>query len=370
MKVNLQMKKINRIEISGFKSIKQVDLNLGNLNIVIGSNGAGKSNFISVFGLLRSVYLQELQHYVRKSGGSGKILHFGPKVTSTISLKVAFESNSYSCLLDADNHNSLFVADERVGYYGTQYQRWIERQTSIATQESLLRLLPRNHVAFNIASYVKSAIESWKVFHFHDTSNSAAIKQLCNVSDNLELSPDAANLAPLLLRLKRKYGDRYQIILSLVQRIAPFIADFFPQEIPEDVKEIGLQWRHVGSESIFDANQLSDGTLRSICLIVLLNQPKLPTTVLIDEPELGLHPAALTLMANLFQSVSSRTQIIVSTQSVPLLNHFCHEDIIVVDRESEASSFKRLDKQTIENWMEFYGIGEMWEKNLIGGRPT
>jgi predicted ATPase len=117
---------------------------------------------------------------------------------------------------------------------------------------------------------------------------------------------------------------------------------------------------------------LSDGTLRFICLTTLLLQPKslLPDTLLIDEPELGLHPFAINLLADMLQEAAESKQVIVSTQSVELLNAFQPEDVVVVQREEDASVFKRLDKAALSDWLaDDYSLGELWKRNILGGRP-
>jgi predicted ATPase len=132
-----------------------------------------------------------------------------------------------------------------------------------------------------------------------------------------------------------------------------------------------FRWQHRDHDTPFSANQLSDGTARFICLAVLFLQPPAsrPKTIVLDEPELGLHPAALDVLAEIIQSVSKNNQVICSTQSVAFANLFKPEDFIVVDQEHGISTFRRLERNTLEHWLEEYGMGEIWTKNLIGGRP-
>jgi len=137
----------------------------------------------------------------------------------------------------------------------------------------------------------------------------------------------------------------------------------------DNPQSIRLRWKHRGSDDTFDASDFSDGTLRFICLTTLLLQPRLPTIILLDEPELGLHPYALHLLAGMMRAASANTQIIASTQSVTLANQFSCEDLIIVDRVNDASQFRRLDEQELADWLDEYSIGELWEKNIIGGAP-
>jgi len=220
-----------------------------------------------------------------------------------------------------------------------------------------------------IAEHVLDALQSWKVYHFHDTSENARIKQTNKINDNAYLKPDAANLAAFLYLLKETQRYSYERIIKVIQLAAPFFDDFVLRPSPLNPENIQLEWREKNDDGYFNASSLSDGTLRFICLATLLLQPELPATILIDEPELGLHPYAITLLAGLLESASIKSQIIISTQSVPLVNHFSPENIIVVDRKDNQSTFTPLKTRDLNLWLEDYSLGEIWEKNLIGGRP-
>jgi predicted ATPase len=183
------------------------------------------------------------------------------------------------------------------------------------------------------------------------------------------LRSNASNLAAFLFLLQGQHPEHYREIVRTVRLVAPFFDDFALRPRPLNPNKIQLEWREKGSDSYFGANYLSDGTLRFMCLATLLLQPDLPATVLIDEPELGLHPYAITVLASLLRSAAQQTQVIVSTQSVPLVNQFRPEDVIVVDREDRQSVFRRLTQADLESWLDEYGLGDLWEKNLLGGRP-
>jgi len=172
------------------------------------------------------------------------------------------------------------------------------------------------------------------------------------------------------MRLKRVYPENYQQIVSTIRLVAPFFADFVHRE---DADNVQLEWFELGNpDTPFKAHVLSDGTLRFICLATLLLQPfrLMSDTVLIDEPELGLHPYALAILADLIKRASEQKQLIISTQSVELIEHFSANDIIVVDRVKDASTFKRLNEENLKDWLEDYSLGELWKQNIIGGRPS
>ena len=159
------------------------------------------------------------------------------------------------------------------------------------------------------------------------------------------------------------------MIEETVKLIAPYFDRFVLEPDALNEERIRLEWMEVGSDKMFNANHLSDGTLRMICLTTLLLQPNPPDTIIIDEPELGLHPYAITVLASLMKSFATAKQLIVSTQSVTLINHFEADDIIVTDKKDGASVLRRLDERELEAWKDDYSLGEIWEKNIIGGRP-
>jgi predicted ATPase len=195
------------------------------------------------------------------------------------------------------------------------------------------------------------------------------VKQTGDVDDNLHLRIDASNLAAFLYRLQLHHPGHFQNIQETIQQIAPFFESFrlAPSRLNPD--KIRLEWKEKGSETYFNAHALSDGTLRFICLATLLLQPMMPAVILLDEPELGLHPAAISLLADLLSSAAQRTQVLVATQSVTLVNQFTPESVWVVERDARHSVFKHLESADMSAWLEDYSLGELWEKNIIGGRP-
>jgi len=222
-----------------------------------------------------------------------------------------------------------------------------------------------------IDRFVKPAMLKWRVYHFHDTGDTALVKQQRGINDNIHLQPDASNLAAYLYLMKDDYPSHFNRIEKTVQLVAPFFDRFHLRPSPQNKDTIELEWFEKGSETPFKAHLLSDGTLRFICLTTLLLQPSLeqPDTILIDEPELGLHPYAVSVLAAMIRSVSLKKQLIISTQSVDLLDEFDTEDIIVVDRKDGKSLFRRLEEKELEHWLKEYSLGELWKKNILGGRP-
>ena len=223
-----------------------------------------------------------------------------------------------------------------------------------------------------IYNFVVPAMRSWRVFHFHDTSRSAMVKQIQNINDNEYLRDDARNLAAFLYRLKNHNEAHYNRIVKSIKLVAPFFGDFYLRPTVDNDEKIQLEWTEAGQDVPFNASALSDGTLRFICLATVLLQPEgfMPATILIDEPELGLHPYAIAVLGALMRSTSQIHQLIISTQSVELVNEFEADDLIIVDKTEGASTFKRLDTESLKEWLDEYSLGDLWKKNLLGGRPA
>ena len=356
---------LRTIKIMGFKSIRECDLELNNINVLIGSNGAGKSNFISVFNLLNNILAQELSLYVGRNGISS-MLYNGRKTTDSISMEFHFDKNSYAFELEPTNDNRMIFKDERIGHNGN----WNDsRSFSAGKQESILK----NGYELIDNKYIIPFLEKtlFQVYHFHDTGVNSRIKTEHNVSNCIDLHRDASNLAAFLYRLRGNYTPAYLSIVEVVRLIAPFFKDFVLEPNENNKEHILLKWRQKGCEDIFNASQLSDGTLRFICLATALLQPeKLKSpTIIIDEPELGLHPFAITVFAEMVKQAATKNQIILSTQSVELLNQFEVEDVIVVNRGDNGSEFNRLNADELADWLENdYTLGDLWNKNILGGR--
>ena len=354
---------LSRIVIHGFKSIKNCDIKLNCINVMIGSNGAGKSNFISAFDMLQNVISKNLQFWVQMNG-LNSIFYNGRKTTEEICFEIYSNTNSYGFTLVPTDDNRVIFKNEFLGYDG------IIANASTAHEESKWENTG-NGAEVDFLKKDMLAKQNWRVYHFHDTSRSAKVKQVHMLSNNLVLMRDASNLAAFLYRLKQYYPESYEEIVETIRLIAPYFNDFIllPQE--GNMEQIILKWQQKGTEDVFYASQLSDGTLRFICLAVLLLQPAelQPSTIIIDEPELGLHPYAITVFAEMVKQISGYKQIIISTQSVELLNEFDVKDIIVVDRGENGSEFKRLNEKELHIWLENdYALGDLWQKNLLGGR--
>lgn len=363
------MRTLEQLEVKNFKSIRDQTLRLARLNVFIGANGSGKSNLIGVFHLLNRVVAGDLQNYTGEAGGADTVLYFGRKQSPSLFVELEFvrgsNANGYGFELRATAEDRFIFSSETIWYhdrsrYPNPYSIHLGGGHSEATVQ---------HSTEGIARHVRDDLDSYRIYHFHDTSSSARVKQTGDLEDNRRLHPDAGNLAAFLYRLQQRHVGHFQNIEDTVRQIAPFFEGFQLEPSRLNPDKIRLEWKEKGSEAYFNASALSDGTLRFMCLATLLLQPTLPAVVLLDEPELGLHPAAISLLANLLESAAQRTQVLVATQSVTLVNQFTPESVWVVERYNRESVFKHLGSVDMSAWLDNYSLGELWEKNILGGRP-
>lgn len=355
---------LSRLTLRGYKSIAECDIELGKLNVLIGANGAGKSNFIGFFRLISRILDEQLQLSVGAAGGPDALLHFGRKKTEELCAELYFGNNGYKFKLKPTLDNRMMFAHEALWW--NQSGDWRAKSghfESYAAEQKTKTL---------IYKHVVPAIRSWRIYHFHDTGASALVKQIHGINDNEYLRDDARNLAAFLYRLKNHHETHYKRIVKAIQMVAPFFGDFHLRATVDNKEKIQLEWTEAGHDVPFTAAALSDGTLRFICLATVLLQPEefMPSAILIDEPELGLHPFAIVALGGLMKSVSQKHQLILSTQSVELVDQFDAEDLIVVDKVGGASTFKRLDSTPLAEWLGEFSLGELWKKNVLGGRPS
>ncbi|MDE0229946.1 MAG: AAA family ATPase [Spirochaetaceae bacterium] len=367
------MPRLKSVLVRGFRSIKEMNLELGPINVCIGANGAGKSNLIEFFKMVNEMMAGRLQQYIATTGRATANLHFGPQVTQQLEAELTFEAdqgtNTYYVRLFYAAGDSLVFADESLSFL--RFGNDIPQQQTFGAghQEALIRHFAENQPLINT---LRNFLNHCRVYHFHDTSQSARIRRYCYVGDTRWLMPDAANLAAILYQMKSNNEVIYRRIVRDITQIAPYFEDFDLEPAHPLGTDIILNWRHRQSDLVFGPHQFSDGTLRAICLIALLHQPVDDPAYLIvvDEPELGLHPHALELISSLFRAASKHAQILISTQSSTFVDTFDPRDIVVVDRTRETTTFQRPNTEVLESWLEDYSLGEVWEKNVIGGSPS
>ena len=370
--------KLLKLDLTGFKSIQSLSLDIRDINVLIGANGSGKTNLISFFRLLNYLCTGALQEFIGTGGGANAHLYFGarqtPQLEGTVTFATRQGENRYHLKLAYSAGDRLVFLEESISYCRKDYY-WETAPIYSLGAGHFESLLPTAELDVygrplqpKIAPTILALLRGWQVFQFHDTSATARIKQSGYVGNNRFLYADAGNLAAFLLYLHETAPDNYQDIVKIIKRVLPSFKDFV-LETHEKAQTVMLNWQPAFGREVFGPHQLSDGSLRFMALSALLLQPKLPPVILLDEPELGLHPYSIELLAGLIRSASSKTQIILSTQSVTLANQFSWQDIVVVDYLNNASVFRRLQEDEVKSWLSQYNIGDLWAKNLIGGTP-
>lgn len=373
------MKQLSQLHLEGFRSIRQADIELRPLNVLIGANGAGKSNLIDFFRLLNYALSRGFQNnYIPDRGPASHIVHFGAGRTPVIHADLQFltnkGTNSYRFTLAHVKQDDTFIfTNEEVQFH--------DGKKAVPTPP--IPLGPGGHRESGLSEkwnadnptvrFIKSLIGGCRVYQFHDTGINAALRSRPYADDTRYFRADGGNLAAILFKLQEDFPAYFAEITRNLQAVLPWLDRFILEaEGPPGRKFIPMRWRAVGhSDYDFVAGQLSDGSLRIIALVTLLLLPPamIPEMVIIDEPELGLHPAAEQVIAGLIKYAAKQRQVIVSTQSSTFIDHFSADDIIVVENEDGGSTFTRQSAESLAKWLERYTLSQIWSKNIIGGRP-
>jgi predicted ATPase len=359
---------IELVKIKNYRSIRSAVVPLKKINLLIGSNGVGKSNFITFFELIEAMFNQQLAAYTLDKGGIDNLLYRGRRVSA-----------SFSGLLDFDNKNAFLfeikpmqssrgyisrtgdyfnnISDKEKNYDKWNWKSWDSNvEESELAQSKLYR-----------AKYLKNYLKSFTVYHFHDTSTHSPMRGDCEINDNAYLRHNGNNLAAFLYGIQISSPKTFKLIENTVKSVAPYFKRFNLRD-DDPFGHIRLEWEEVDTDMYLNGYSLSDGTLRFIALSTLLLQPRLPEIIIIDEPEIGLHPAAINKLAALIKHASEKSQIIISTQSTSLVNYFEPEDIVAVDRQEGQTVFNRLNSEQLKGWLDDYSLSDLWEKNIIGGQ--
>ena len=368
--------KLKGLSLRGFKTIYDLrDLEFDDINIFIGANGSGKSNIVSFFEMLNYMMTNAFGIYVAENGFASSMLYHGQKVTKDIESNIKFNSqiaqSSYSFRVSHTIDDKFLFMGESISYKRDDSNKpYIKSLGEGGYKESKLKEFSNSD---KTVRYIKNLLSSIRVYHFHDTSRSAYIHQARPLEDNFWLKSDAGNLASFLYRLKEESFKYYSRIVDYVRLVAPFFEDFVLNPVKDSIQ---LKFKEKNSDLELGSFRLSDGTIRFTALATLLLQPKftIPKVIIIDEPELGLHPMAIDILAEMINIASKHSQIFITTQSERLINHFEPKNIIVVDRKQDMSGrfysdFKKLKSSDLKDWIKDYSLSDIWNSNIIGGRP-
>lgn len=386
------MEKLVHLIVKGFRSIRDLKLELGDLTVLVGANGSGKSNIVEFFELLSYAFSGNLQLYIQRRGGGSSVLHYGQKRTPELVAGLVFigemSNSAYTSKLVFAAPDRLVFFNEIIAFRKPEASKPFIRDLVPGQQEThdlgsgqletgLLSLTEGSSESLRQVSRVfLKRLKGLQVYHFHDTSATAYIRTLQDVDRNHALLSHGGNLASFLYMLRTSYPEHYAQIVATVQLVVPFLKDFVLAPDRLDERRIQLRWTDRNSEYEFGPHQLSDGSLRAIALITALMQPEplLPSFIILDEPELGLHPGAIRLIGQLIKAASAKRQVLVATQSPRLLSEFEPEDIVVVERGEDREGYgestcHRLSREELGDWLKDYDLGALFEMNVTGGGP-
>ena len=375
----VNMNRIDSVRITGFRSLADVEIErMPRLAVLIGANGSGKSNFIRFFEMMSwMLRSRKLGEFVQRHGGADDQLFGGrsvsPRMEAAITMRTVQGRNDYRFALVHAHPDRLVFTEEafRFSSGGVDTEADWQHLGSLHTEAKLVEAAQSpEYVEVNqtTARWVVNLLRSCSVYQFHDTSDGSNFKATWDVEDNHYLRSDGGNLASILLRLERQDIRRFETICRHIGRVLPGFDRF---QIEESYGKASLRWRANWTDKTFGAHLTSDGSLRLFALTTLLNLPPdmLPDVLLLDEPELGLHPAGIALIGDMIRALSNERQVIVATQSPLLVDAFELDEIVVLELRDGRTEVRQLDKSDYESWLEEYTPGELWQKNLLGGRP-
>ena len=376
------MPSLQKITVRGFKSIRELEaLELRPLNVLIGPNGGGKSNFIELFHMLESISRGDLELFLATHGGPSDLLFHGKDERSlSVEAKLKFGALSYRCTLVPSGNIFVFQNESIVDDLPLDKPMSVHHATPEILGESTATVIAKSghsesalthpHPSSDnaVLMHARKALDGFRLFQFHDTLKTAQIRYMKPMRDHVNLELDGKNLLPTLEYISVEYPPYYREIISTVKAACPFFGNFVFQRTSADDSEV--RWyRTENRDMLLSFRSLSCGTARFIALATLLLQPSelQPQVILIDEPELGLHPLALTLLGEMLMAASDERQLIVATQSADLVSQMQPENVIVVDRKEDKSVFSRLKTSELVDWFPDFSLGDLWKTNLFGG---
>ena len=362
--------RIKSVTIEGFRSLRSIqNLELPQLAVLIGANGAGKSTLIRFFEMLSwMLKSKSLQEFVLRQGGGDDQFFMGarktPRIHAELCLETASGLNDYRFdLAHLSAGDSVMVMNEAYRYsaHGIPTKaKW----TEIAAVGKESSLLEQKH---KTAKTIVNLLRQCSTYQFHDTSPNAAIHNRWDITESFRLRSDGGNLAAVLLNLRSTDGKRYALIVKQIRRVLPAFKDFV---LEQEAGKVLLRWVGQQSDKVFGSHLTSDGSLRLFCLLTLLNMPpeRLPDVMLFDEPELGLHPHAVSLVAEMFKRLSKKRQIFLATQSPYLVDCFELENIIIASANQGETLLRNLPRAQYQAWLDDeYQLSDIWLKQVVGG---
>ncbi len=388
------------VRIQGFRSLREVDLALSPLSVLIGPNGSGKSNFMDLLSLMGEASYGHLADGIASRGGFDNVsfkgdpgdiyveFRFPPEgvfqeerapVKFRIHLrrvgslpKVWFEQVEKA----PDEHHRNPLQLMRRDKDGCEFRSIKTRMTeeleekALESESELAIFQVKDQDKYPAPYKLLRMLQEWTFYRDIEVGPAAPIRQPSILRPTVRLASDGSNLASVLYSIQQQHPATWKEIEEILETVYPdFHSITFPPEGGDG--KVVLRWweRPYERKTGFSANLLSDGTLKLLCLIAILKSPDPPPLICMDEPEVGLHPDWVKLVAELLQSASSRTQVIVASHSPQLVSKLDPNEIVVVEKEQGETCVQRLSEEELEKWMQQYQIGDLWLAGHFGGRP-
>lgn len=371
------MQPLERLQVRGLASLRDVTLTLDTeVTVLIGADGAGKSNLIGALELLGRIVDRRLQDYVLRKGGFSGLRFTGAAHASSKYIDIDASASEpsglgewgYSVRLDSGRDDQAFLSETL--YSNSEDPEETFLSDLPGSPESVLGNQPSGIAVPGAVARVRGMLEACRVYHFDDVGDDSPAKRIATIGDDVVLRSNAENIAAVLHALRRDHKFEYRRIVDSIRAVAPFFDDFVLRPHGPNKEKIALRWHQTGADRVFTASELSDGTLRFICLATALLHPDRPSAIVLDEPELGLHPFAIHALAGMIRSAATGgRRAVVATQSVALLSAFALDEVAIVERDNDETVVRRPDAEALAGFLDEYSLGELWEMNLLGGRP-
>lgn len=380
----------SNLQVDGFRRLQKLELPLRPLNVLIGANGVGKTSVLEVMSLLSASATGRLQDTLSAAGGLGSVMTLGRPDPMRLHLTMPVEQAEpieYEFTLVAgglgyslpeerltqrrpgtDGKDPFFkFIDSRhrdIRYFDTDAGKLVRPTWDHKPLETSLSQVPK---MFREPERFRELLASSSLYHALDVSPRAAVRLPQPMQPAPLPGPDGENLMSCLYFLRETERHRFDAVEDTLRVVFPnFDRLDFP---PAAAGSLTMAWRDKQYAKPLYPHQLSEGTLRFLWLVTLLQSPELPTVTLIDEPEVSLHPEMLRLLAGLFREASSRTQLIVATHSERLVGFLQPAELLVCDLdEAGTATITRADDLDLEGWLAEYSLDQLWRLGRLGGR--
>ena len=380
------MYKINRIKINGFRRLKEVDLPVRPFMVLVGANGVGKTSMLDAFTLLSASASGNLNSVLSQFGGIANLLTRGKSdeisflVDMTVpghqpleyDLRLAPMASGYSITREVlsqmrgrpEPFKHIDSSDKDIRYYQIDEERLVRPSWAHNPQETSLYQVPK---MFRQPEEMRRILATTTQYHVLDVGPRAPVKLPQPMKPATLPGADGEDLVPYLYYLRESGRNRFDSIIDALRVAFPDLEELnFP---PVAAGMLAMTWKDKNFKKPIYMNELSEGTLRFLWLVSLLQSPDLSTITTIDEPEVSLHPELLSLLSDLMREAAKRTQVIIATHSDRFSRFLKPEEVVVMDIDEDGCATSTwANSLDIEKWLSEYSLDEVWRMGRMGGR--